>query len=102
MLPHTVYPLILRFPERPFSGLVGKADSPPIYFTPEFWRVWNLPMFFLQDVFHHLGCWKMILCGCTTEVYGRVARGGYGKPPIGKSGGGRRRADRVKKNGVAT
>ena len=43
----------------------------------------------------------MILCGCTLEVDGRVARGGYGHPPPrGKSGGGRRRAEQVKKNGV--
>ena len=40
----------------------------------------------------------MILCGCTTEVDGRVARGGCGHPPRHKSGGGRRRADKVKKS----
>ena len=43
----------------------------------------------------------MILCGCTTEVDGIVARGGYGHPPRWKSGGGRRRAERVKKSRVA-
>ena len=46
----------------------------------------------------------MILCGCTTEVDGRVARGGCGHPPRRKSGGGRiraekgGRADKVKKS----
>ena len=29
----------------------------------------------------------MILCGCTTDVYGRVAKGRYGHPPTIKSGG---------------
>ena len=43
----------------------------------------------------------MILCGCTTEVDGRVARGGCEHPlPRGESGGGRRRAERVNNNGV--
>ena len=41
------------------------------------------------------------MCGCTTAVDGRVARGGCGHPPRRKSGGGWRRADMVKKNGVA-
>ena len=26
-------------------------------------------------------CGRMIPCGCTTELYGRVARGGCGHPP---------------------
>ena len=44
----------------------------------------------------------MILCGCTAEVYKRVARGGCGHPPPRRhSGGGRRRADRVNKSRVA-
>ena len=43
----------------------------------------------------------MILCGCTTEVDRRVARGECGQTPRRKSGGGRRRADQVKKSGVA-
>ena len=36
-----------------------------------------------------------------TEVNRRVARGGYRNPPRWKSGGGRRRAERVKKSRVA-
>ena len=43
----------------------------------------------------------MILCGCMEELDRRVARGGCGHPPIQKSGGGRRRAEQVKKSGVA-
>ena len=27
----------------------------------------------------------MILCGCTTEVYRRVARGGFGHPPLDRN-----------------
>ena len=33
---------VLRLPERPFLGLVGKADPTPINFTPTFWRGWHL------------------------------------------------------------
>ena len=45
----------------------------------------------------------MILCGCTKELDGRVARGGCGHPPPRqKSGGGWRKAEQVKNNGVAT
>ena len=44
--------LILHFPARPFSALVGKADSPPIKFTPAFWGGWHLTIsyffYFLQ------------------------------------------------------
>ena len=56
------------------------------------------------------GCWdgdrrppggKMILCGCTTEVDRRVARGRCRHPPRQKSGGGRIRAERVNKSRVA-
>ena len=36
----------------------------------------------------------MILCGCTTEVDGIVARGGCGHPPRQKSGGGRISAEK--------
>ena len=37
----------------------------------------------------------MILCGCTTEVDRILVRGRYGCPPLrGKSGGGRRRAEK--------
>ena len=43
----------------------------------------------------------MILCGCTMEVDRRVARGECGHPPRRKSGGGKRREERVKKIGVA-
>ena len=46
----------------------------------------------------------MILCGCTTEVDGIVARGGYRHPPPPprrKAGGGWRREERVKKIRVA-
>ena len=42
----------------------------------------------------------MILCGCTTGVDRKVARGGCAHPPRQKSGGGRRRAEQVKKSGV--
>ena len=45
----------------------------------------------------------MIMCACTTEVDGIVARGGCRHPPSPrrKSGEGRRRADRDKKRIVA-
>ena len=45
--------LVLRFPARPFLGLVGEADSPPIMFTPTLWRGWHMPIgfFFKQVVF---------------------------------------------------
>ena len=44
----------------------------------------------------------MILCGCTAEVDRRVSKGGYKNPPLrGKPDGGKRRADCVKKNGLA-
>ena len=43
----------------------------------------------------------MILCGFTTEVDKRVARGGSRHlPPRHKSGGGQRKAEQVKKSGV--
>ena len=40
--------LILHFSERPFSGLVVEAASPPIKFTPTFWCGWNLPIGFIN------------------------------------------------------
>ena len=45
--------LILHLPVWPLSGLVGKADSPPIKFIPALWRVLHLPIvvFFLQGVY---------------------------------------------------
>ena len=43
----------------------------------------------------------MILCGCTLEVFARVARGRGVQPPRRKSGGRRRRVERVKKSRVA-
>ena len=36
--------LILCFPAWPFLGLVGEAASPPMKFTPIFWRGWLLPI----------------------------------------------------------
>ena len=39
--------LVLRFPERPFSGLVGQADPTTVKFTPTFWRGWNLSIGFV-------------------------------------------------------
>ena len=58
-----------------------------------------------------LVCWErdrghpggiMILCGCTTELYMRVYRGGCGHPPPdvnqAEGGEGRRRSKRDKKN----
>ena len=44
----------------------------------------------------------MILCGCTTELHGRVYRVGYRHPPlICKSGGGWIRAEQVNESRVA-
>ena len=34
--------LVLSFPLRPWSGLVGEADSTPIKFTSTVWISWNL------------------------------------------------------------
>ena len=40
--PWTVCIFILHLSVRPFSGLVGEADSPPIVLTPAFWRSCHL------------------------------------------------------------
>ena len=50
--------LVLHFPARPLSGLVGDFASPSIVFTPALWQVWHLPIGFV--LFHkvhykHLG-----------------------------------------------
>ena len=34
--------LVLSLPARHFSGLVGEADSPPIFLIPALWRCWHL------------------------------------------------------------
>ena len=34
--------LVLSFPVKPLSGLVGEADSTPINFTSTVWISWNL------------------------------------------------------------
>ena len=45
--------LVMCLRARPFWGLVGEADSPPILFTPTLWRVWHIfiGVFFLQVIF---------------------------------------------------
>ena len=49
---------VLRLSARPFSGLVGEADSPPIKFTSVLLCGWYLPIIifcFIRCVFQHLG-----------------------------------------------
>ena len=48
---------ILCFPDWTYLGLVGKADSPPIVFTPALWSGWLLPVgfFFYAVYFKHFG-----------------------------------------------
>ena len=42
--------LVLRFPERPFSGLVVEATSPPIIFAPAIFHGWIMPIIFIFTI----------------------------------------------------
>ena len=55
--PRKVCIFVLHLQARPLLGLVGKADYPPIKFTPAFWRGWHFSIFCLLQVLlkQHLG-----------------------------------------------
>ena len=55
----TLHIFILRLSVWPILGLAGEAASPPVNFTPTFWRGWYLPIvcifLVLQGALQHLG-----------------------------------------------